>query len=249
MQVVKRLGHWVAICLLGASPLFGPAGPAHAYVPPLDDLLEQLAGGAPSAGSAIIDLQCRVYPVAPAGEATPAAQPAPDRGRGFRQRVYWQRGSLLAVETLADDGTVLHVLLKEAGFTQAAQLSTTRRFSTADIRPLLYPFLEGKVAAWSRELTYWGVQPTAVDLALTKTGQMYRMTDDPDKALWLDKETLRPVRLTTRVDGGPGPWLLSIEFSDFISFAARGPEKDPLRIPRRITYAVNGATFKDVQMT
>jgi hypothetical protein len=232
--------------LLGAAAWVASVSPAGAYVPPLDALYEQLVAGSPSVGSAIIDFQCRVFS-APPGD--PAGQPVVDPIRGFRQRVYWQRGRLLAVETLAEDGNLLHVLLSEGGFTQAGQLSAARRFSEADVRPLIFPFLEGKTVAWTDELSFWGVAPADVAYVLLKTGPAYRLTDDPEKALWLDKEAIRPVKFSTRIAGGAAPLVLTVEFGDFASFATKGPEKDQLRIPRKVTYALNGRMFKEVRMT
>jgi hypothetical protein len=40
-----------------------------------------------------------------------------------------------------------------------------------------------------------------------------------------------------------------VEFSDFISFATKAPEKDRLRIPRKFSYSLDGKLFKDVYMT
>ncbi len=249
MQVVKRLAPWMAIVLLGAAGFTLPVAPALAYVPSQEDLLAQLAAGAPGVSSAILELRCSVFPLPPPANAVPGAQPMADPARSFRQHVYWQRGRLLAVETVAEDGALLHVLLQEGGFIQAAQVTAARQFSLADVRPLMFPFLEGTVAAWRDELGYWGVRPAAVDLVLVKTAQWYRLTDGPDRALFVDKDSLRPARLVTQVQGGPVPWLVSVEFSDFVSFATKGPEKDQLTIPRRVTYALNGAAFKDVRMT
>jgi hypothetical protein len=213
---------------------------AHGYVPPLDNMLEEVGVGAPSANSAIIELQCNVF--------APAGAPSADPQRGFRQRIYWQRGKVLAVETLAGDGTLLHVLVREGGFTDAAQISPVRRFSETDVRPQLFPFLEGGTVAWRDELAYWGVSPAKVELVLTKSGQAYRLTDGSDKALWLEKEGGRPLRLVTRIEGGTAPQVLSIEFSDFISFATKGPEKDYPRIPRTITYTLDGKVFKEARI-
>jgi hypothetical protein len=130
-----------------ASALLSAATPALAYVPSVDDLWARLAAGAPEIRSAIEDTETLVYDPAAAGGDTPADAPKPLAGREFRQRIYWQRGGLLAVETTGFDGTLLHLSLRDGYRTYSRALSSTRVFAESDLRPLLYPFLEASRSA------------------------------------------------------------------------------------------------------
>src|SRR5262249_7256604 len=85
--------------------------------------------------------------------------------------------------------------------------------------------------------------------ALLRNAQTYRLTDDPDRALWVERDTGLPLRLGARVDGGATPAVITVDFGDFVAFGGKGTEKEQLRVPRRYTYSLNGKVFKQVQVT
>jgi hypothetical protein len=264
MDNVKRGGYGFAAVglLLGLSA--AAPGAAWGYVPTQEELLADLALGAPGASAAILDLKCTVFkstspavagtPVAgtPAASGTPAAgtpaAPVADPARSFRQRIYWQRGALLAVETLADAGATLDVQLDEGLAPQHVGLDPGRKFSEWDVRTAIFPFLEGRADVWRQELGLWGVRPQGVMLVLVgRDKQFYGLSESPGKTLWIDKSDGRPARLETVIDGA-APLALTLAYAEYTGLTEKGPEKQNPRIPRRFTYALGGRVVKEVYL-
>jgi hypothetical protein len=235
-----------ALSVLFALAWSGSA--ALAYIPPVDDLWARLAEGVPRIKSAIVETETEVYdPEAPLPAAAAPGQPAPGpvplKDRGFRQRLYWQRGTILAVETLAADGTPVHLLLQNGYRTYARALSSKAVFSEADLRPLLFPFLEGSATAWRDELVFWGIQPLSVDLVLSDTKAYLRLGEGAEPSLWIDRQTDLPVKLETQVAGGV-PLKLELRFSDFMPVAPKNADAANPRLPKVVSYRVNGRLFR-----
>ncbi len=244
-------GRFPALAVAGALALLAlRAATASAYVPPVDDLWARLAAGAPAINSAIVDTETQVYdPGAAAVDAAvpdAAAKPIPDRG--FRQRIYWQRGGWFAVETLAGDGTLLHLLLRDGYRTYSQALAPKRVFAEADLRPMLYPFLEASANAWRAELIFWGIQPLGVELVLYKSATAYLLGEGAGQALWIDHIGDRPVRLECKA-GGPAPVRLGIQFGDFMPVAPKDQDAKNPRLPKVISYEVNGRLFRRTTVT
>ena len=216
---------------------------ASAYVPPVDDLWARLAAGVPPIQSAIVETDNLVYdpdalPADPAHSA-----PVPLKAREFHQRMYWQRGTLLAVETLAADGSLAHLFLRNGYRTYSRALSPRPYFSEADLRPVLYPFLEGSALAWRDELVFWGIQPLAVDLVLSETTAFFRLGEGGDSSLWIDRSTDLPKQLTTLVSA-PAPLRIELRFGDFMPVAPSDEDQGNPRLPKTVSYEVNGMLFR-----
>lgn len=242
---------FAALAAAGALALLILRAPAaSAYVPPADDLWARLAAGAPAIRSAIIDTETQVYDPGAASSdlAAPGAVAKPIPGRGFRQRIYWQRGGWLAVETQASDGTPLHLLLRDSYRTYSQALAPQRVLAESDLRPVLFPFIEASANAWRAELTFWGIQPLGVEIALYKSSTAYLLGEGAGQALWIDRNGDHPVRLECKV-GGPAPVRLGIQFGDFMPVAPKAQDaKDP-RVPKVISYEVNGRLFRRTTVT
>jgi len=219
---------------------------ASAYVPPVDDLWARLAAGTPPIQSAIVETDNLVYDPdalpADAGEAGRSA-PVPVKARGFKQRMYWQRGSLLAVETLAADGSLAHLFLRNGYRTYSRALASRTVFSDADLRPVLFPFLEGSAAAWRDELVFWGIQPLTVDLVLSGATAFIRLGEGGDSSLWIDRMTDLPSRLTTQIPA-PTPLRIELRFGDFMPVAPSDEDRGNPRLPKTVSYQVNGRLFR-----
>lgn len=225
--------------------------PVAAYVPPVDDLWALLTAGAPLLKSAIVDTETVVFdPALPVPENPPPGAPAlkPLADREFHQRLYWQRGALLAVETLARDGTLLHLALRDGYRSYDKALSATRTFAAADLRPVLYPFLEASPAAWRDELGFWGIQPLGVRLELYGSATAYLLGEGAGQALWIDRIGDRPIRLEARA-GGPAPLELTVRFGDYIPVAARNQDAANPRLPKVMTYEIGGKVFRRTTIT
>ncbi len=223
--------------------------PAAAYVPPVDDLWARLAAGAPLLKSAIVDTETAVFdPAQPAAAGPGAATLRPQPGREFRQRLYWQRGALLAVETLAGDGTPLHLMLRDGYRTYDQALSPARAFAAADLHPVLYPFLEASPAAWRDELVFWGIQPLGVTLVLYGSSAAFLLGEGAGQALWIDQNGDRPIRLEARA-AGLAPLGLTLQFADYMPVAAKRQDAANPRLPKVITYAVGGKVFRRTTIT
>jgi len=255
MRLVKpyasRRRAW-ALAVAATLALIGwGATPAAAYVPPVDDLWARLVAGAPLLKSAIVDTETVVFDPAqpgPAGSAQGAPAPKPLAGRDFRQRIYWQRGALLAVETLSGDGTPLHLMLRDGYRTYEKALSTARTFAPADLHPVLYPFLEASAAAWRDELVFWGIQPLAVALELYGSATAYVLGEGAGQALWIDRNEDRPVRLEVRA-AGPAPLQLAVQFSEYMPVAAKNQDAANPRLPKVMTYEIGGRLFRRTTIT
>ncbi|MFI5400994.1 MAG: hypothetical protein ACHQZQ_08095 [SAR324 cluster bacterium] len=219
---------------------------ASAYVPPEDDLWARLAEGVPPIHSAIVETENLVYdPDALQPDAAEPGRSAPEpiKARAFRQRLYWQRGSLLAVETLAADGGLAHLFLSNGYRTYSRALASRTVFSDADLRPVLFPFLEGSAAAWREELVFWGIQPLSVDLVLSGATAFIRLGEGGDSSLWIDRMSDLPARLTTRIPA-PTPLRIELRFGDFMPVAPSDEDRGNPRLPKTVSYEVNGRLFR-----
>lgn len=233
----------VALALIVAVP---PR--AWAYVPPVADLWARLAAGAPPIRSAIIDTETLVYDPSVSGSGAPGEPPKPVAGREFRQRIYWQRGAVFAVETTDAGGTPLHLLLRDGYRTYAQPLSTKRAFAETDLRPLLYAFLEASPSAWHDELVFWGIQPLAVDVMLYKTGIAYLLGEGAGQSLWIDPDSDRPIRLEVKV-AGQVPMRVTIQFAEFRAVAPKDADAANPRLPKVLSYEVNDRLFRRTTVT
>ena len=238
----------LAVLLAVLSGVAWSGGAAFAYVPPVDDLWARLADGVPRIKSAIVETETQVYdpgaplpvPSAP-GQLAPG--PVPVKGREFRQRLYWQRGTILAVETLAADGAVAHLFLQNGYRTYSRALTSKAVFSEADLRPLLFPFLEGSATAWRDELVFWGIQPVTVDLVLSGTRAYLRLGEGAGPSLWIDRMTDLPFKLETQIAGG-APLRMELTFGDFMPVAPKNADAKNPRLPKFVSYEVNGRLFR-----
>jgi hypothetical protein len=239
----------LAAVLAGIGLALACGAPAAlAYVPPVDDLWARLAAGTPPLSAAVVETETVVYdPEAPlpgaAGPGQPAPAPVPVKARGFRQRIYWQRGALLAVETLAADGSPAHLFLRNGYRAYSRALSPRIVFSEADLRPLLFPFLEGSATAWRDELVFWGIQPLTVDLVLAGATAYVRLGEGAGPALWIDRRTDLPFKLTAQIAGG-APLRVELRFSDYMAVAPKNADAGNPRLPRVVSYEVEGKLFR-----
>jgi hypothetical protein len=219
---------------------------AGAYVPPVDDLWARLTAGVPPIHSAIIEAENLVYDpdaIQPEAPNSGRSAPEPIKARGFRQRMYWQRGSLLAVETLAADGSLAHLFLRNGYRTYSRALSPRIVFSDADLRPVLFPFLEGSAAAWRDELEFWGIQPLTVDVVLSGATVFLRLGEGGGPSLWIDRVTDLPSKLTTQISA-PAPFRIDLRFSEFMAVAPDNADRSNPRLPRAVMYELNGKLFR-----
>jgi hypothetical protein len=241
-------------CILAAlAVLLGAAlgAPARAYVPSLDDLYQLVAARQPALQRAMVETRSYVFdPLDASGTGTPNANvdamPPALPGRSFRQKIYWIRNSFLGIETFAEDGTLLHFYLNEGFKPVEGNLTPTRSFTEADVVHPFLPFMSADPARWRQAVEFWGINPQRVEMDRGPKGEpLYRLSEGPDTALWLEPELLRPVKLQTRIAGGPqGGHLLTIEFSEFMFIGDSRNDADNFYFPRTVNFLLDGRLFK-----
>lgn len=224
--------------------------PAPAYLPSLEDLYADVARRDPAIRRAV--LETRTYVFDPLHRTVSSGDPHPDAvppelpGRSFRQKIYWIRNAFLGIETLADDGTPLNFYLHEGFAPVQGNLTPSRSFSEADVVHPFLPFLTADAARWRQAMEFWGLNPQGVELARGPKGKpLYRLYEEGGASLWLDPETLRPVRLrTTMLGPNPQGRTLTIEFSEFMFIGERDRDEENLTFPRTVSFLLDGKLFK-----
>ncbi len=249
-----------AAMLVLALAAAGLAGRARAYVPSLEELYRRIAARPPAIERAIIETRSYVFdplgvfaPGARAGEeaaqerAHPDAVPPQVPARQFGQRIYWLRDTFLGIETFAADGSALHFYLHE-GFrpVQGDLGSSERSFSEADVVPPYLAFVSADPGRWREALGFWGISPQRVELGRGPKGVLhFRLVDDAHRALWIARDSLRPVRLETRIEGGDRPRRLTIAFGEYLYI---GDGEDEFFYPRTVSYLLDGRLIKQTRV-
>lgn len=165
--------------------------------------------------------------------------------REFHQRIYWIRGRLLAIETISKSGDLLHFSMLDEGHAFQAAVSAERKFSDADLLPPYLPFLSALENQWRGGMEYWGISPTEVNLALGEKGAiLLKLTDGPDRAVYMNQQWLRPEKMVTVIAGNGKPQVLTIEFGDFLVFQRYFEGMQESHYPGRVDFLLDGRLFK-----
>jgi hypothetical protein len=235
-----------AAALLGALP-------ARAYVPSLDEIYHLVAAHPAPLQRAMLETRTYVFDplhrVDPVGaNANPDAVAPELPTREYRQKIYWIRNSFLGIETYAADGTLLHFYLNEGFLPVQGNLTAGRSFSEADVVHPFLAFVAADPARWRQAVTFWGLNPKRVEIARGDKGEVYyRLAEDEQKALWLDPELLRPIKLQTRLDGGDqGGRTLTIEFREFMFIGSSDNDAENFYFPRTVDFLLDGRLFKQI---
>ena len=243
----------VAALVLGLLLMGLPAPSAQAYIPSLDEIFQLVAVRPPALQRAM--LETRTYVFDPlhragqtAGDTNPDAMPPELQAREFHQKIYWIRNAFLGIETSAEDGTPLHFYLNEGFRAVQGDLASGRSFTEADVVHPYLAFVSADPARWRQAINFWGINPRKVDIVRGSKGEVYyRLLEDEDKALWLDPETLRPVRLRTRLEGGEhGGRTLTIEFREFMFIGGASSDAEDFFFPRTVDFLLDGKLFKQI---
>ena len=246
---------WLGAVLSGLLMLAGPQ-PARAYVPSAQDLFGQLALQVPLVSRAILDLRVLVFDPAPRqgdlpaeGEGSVEPEPVEQPERGFRQRLYWIRDQLAAVETFSNTGELLHVYVHEGVAEAVANLGATRHFETLDVLHPYLPFMGGRPDDWRQGLAQWGIQPWRVGLRPGyKLRNLYRVGMPGAPAAYLDPNRLALVALETRILTGGAPLRLSVNFGEAVLLGENLKREEQMYFPRVTSFFLNGRLFKQIRV-
>jgi hypothetical protein len=244
----------IGAAFFGALLLSWPAS-ARAYVPSAQDLFTQLSLQVPLISRAIIDLRVLVFDPAPKqgdlpaeGEGSVEPEPVEQPERGFRQRLYWIRDQLAAVETFSNSGELLHVYVNE-GLAEGAVNLGTRHFETLDVLHPFLPFMGGRPDDWRQGLAQWGIQPWRVGLRPGyKLHNLYRVGMPGAPAAYLDPARLALVSLETRILTDGAPLRLSVNFSEAVLLGENLKREEQLYFPRVASFFLNARLFKQVRV-
>lgn len=229
---------------------------AMAYEPPLEEIIARSLRDRSYFGRAIIETESAVYDpfantqspgnngkVRTLGVGADEVVSELQEDKGFRQTIYWVRNRLLAVETFAMNGELLHFYLKEGLEPVSVNFSESRPFADIDLLNPYLPFIEDNREDWETGLDRWGLQPQTVSLVRASKGVVYfQLLESPGKSLWLDRIRFLPARINTLIEGDPSPLAITIEFTEFI--LVPGEEEQMFAFPRTINHLLDGALFK-----
>jgi len=226
-----------------------------AYVPSAQDLFTQLALQVPAVSRAIVDVRVLVFDPAPrqadlpsGGEASVEPEPVEQPERGFRQRLYWIRDQLSAVETFSSSGEPLHVYLNE-GLAAASVDLGARHFENLDVLHPYLPFMGGRPDDWRQGLAEWGIQPWRVGLRPGyKLRNLYRVGMPGAPAAFLDPARLSLVGLETRILTDGAPLRLSVTFGEAVMLGENLRREEQLYFPRVASFFLNGRLFKQIRV-
>jgi len=248
---LRRTGTGIA----GGILLAAGAAPVSAYVPAPDELFLQIGLQVPLVTRGIFETRTLVFDPTPraadrladaAGAIEPEPQELPERG--FRQRIYWMRDSLLAIETFSLTGEPLHVYLDE-GVEPVSRDLGARHFEPMDVIHPYIPFMGGRPADWRAALAAWSINPWRVGMRPGyKLRNLYRLGED-GAAAYLDPARLALVSLEARALNGAHPIALTLNFGEGLVFGESVKREEQLYFPRVVDFLVNGRLFKQVRVT
>jgi hypothetical protein len=228
------------------------ASPARAYVPSAEELYTQLALQAPAIIRVIFETRTLVFDPSQTdrlAETVGGAENEPRElpERGYRQRVYWIRDALLAIETSSREGEPLHVYLNE-GIAPVSLDLGHRHFEAADVIHPFIPFMGGRPVDWREGLAAWGINPWRVGLRPGyKQRNLYRLGDPEGPAAYFDPARLALVSLETRILNGAHPIMLTMDFSQAVVLGETLKREEQLYFPRVVNFFINGRLFKQVR--
>ena len=229
---------------------------ARAYVPSADELFTQLGLQVPAVSRAIFETRALVFDATPRAsdrlaevEGGVEQEPVELPERAFRQRVYWIRDALLAIETLSREGAPLHVYLDEGVAPVSLDLTAQRHFEAIDVIHPFILFMGGRPADWRAGLAAWGIDPWRVGLRPGyKQRNLYRLGDADGPAAYFDPARLALVSLETRILNGAHPVTLTMDFSEAIVLGENLKREEQLYFPRIVNFFINGRLFKQVRV-
>ena len=251
MILLRLLRRRVVPALLAAWLVALPQLPARAYVPSLEEIYKRVAERQPAIQRAYIETRSYVFdPLGRTGKTTPDgnadAEPPALPERTFNQKIYWIRNTFLGIETYSEDGKLLAFYLNEGFHPVQRSLTDGRAFSEADVVHPYLPFVAVDPARWRQAIGFWGLNPSTVEITRGEKGEvLYKLSEGPDKALWLDLDLLRPVMLRTRLTGGPhGGRTLTIQFREFMFIGSKYSNVEDFYFPRTVDFLLDGKLFK-----
>lgn len=248
-----------AAALLGAliALSLGPPPAARGYVPPLAELYARLSERRPVVSRAILETRVTVYDPAARAQDDPAAElgeglpvrPAVLPERGFRQRIYWIRDRLLAVQTLDGEGTPLHLYLDEGLGPISGDLAGGRHFDPLDVLHPYVPFMGATLHDWRDGLHRWGVFPERVRLErAAKERTRYVLEGRDGGAAVLERQGLGLRRIETTVRFGERRLPLSLAFGPAYIYGESEERADLLRFPRTVLVRLDGRLIKKIAL-
>ncbi|MDH4224913.1 MAG: hypothetical protein OEW12_04645 [Deltaproteobacteria bacterium] len=239
--------------LWGAALLCVTLNPmaAFGYEPAPADIFSQLASHAHFIKRAVITLHHQVYgPYSPEDFRPGQMETTPPRetpAQSFLQTVYYSQNDFLAIKTFSPDGKPLHFYYKDARRTLAGNLTSGRTFSMLDVLHPAFPFMEENPEKTLHGLSAWGIYPTGISLYRSPKGNLfYRMGTEGESELWVENETLYPVKMNQWMMGKVPPVELSIEFTDNFTTGAFNKASKNMIFPRTVNFLLNGRLIKQI---
>ena len=243
-----------------------------AYEPPVAEMIRRSVPSNSQVSRAIFEIRSTVYnPFRTNGdEQTPVNQPGksikdntnqngkkqdglvgpghlprhtPDQD--FKQKIYWVRDTLLAIETFAMDGTLLHYYFEEKYEPISFNINPERSFSNWDVVPPFIFFLSKSSASWRDGLGRWGVFPERVQVSRDHKGAVrFMMLDAPSQYAIVQRDGFRVASIHTQILGGEKPLRLELQFTEFLINGSSDQEDQAMIYPRTTNFLLDGSLVK-----
>ena len=161
--------------------------------------------------------------------------------KSYRQKICFVRDEFISIETMDEDGEVLHVYIEEIGGQRTSEnISMERFFSESDI---LFPpvvFFTKHLSLLKRSIGQYDILPASLELADLDRSIFYKV-GTAHSFLMVDSVSFKVTMIEYPVQIRGRYFPVKIEFSDWY------PKKKA--IPETVRFFINNRLFKETRLS
>lgn len=188
----------------------------------------------------VLTTNVKIFAPVSTEEIENSKQPVEIEERSYRQKIYWQAGSLLVVEILDDQNQVLHFYYKSKGYKISVMTQEKRYFSLMDVLPAYLQFVTHRASDWQSAADGFNIQNDKITFFRDDNFTIYYRIGDikTQNFALIDKERFLLSSLQYEVSNSEQQ-LIRIRFKDMTTYGN-------LEYPKQTEYFLNQQLFKQV---
>jgi len=160
---------------------------------------------------------------------------------GYQQNIYWKVNELLVVETLNNEGELLHFYYESNGDVVSVATQKERLFLKMDILLHYFRFIVSRKEDWEKSLREVHIHGKEISLHHDNHYNIFYRVGEPqaDHFALIDKESFLLKALQYSLRSGENKHLIRIVFQEMISYKK-------LEYPQQTDYFLDDRLFKRV---
>ena len=163
----------------------------------------------------------------------------PLKAQGYLQKVYWQKKTLLAIETMNLERNLLHFYYYPRGRGNQVSIhtQTERNFSDIEVLPPFLVFQEYRTMDWNRALKEMNIHTREVSLYKDAALNVFYQVGDEENFILIEKDRYRIHSIYTTIHTSKKSHQVTIRFREFVRYRRQN-------YPKVTEYYVDGYLFK-----